>query len=243
MKKLCIAMWIIFAFLVITNLPSYADEDVIYGCIGKLTGRLRVVTGPNQCRGWETAISWNKAGPQGPKGDKGDSGPIGPEGPPGVGCLGVYNGDGTFLGYFGKVIYDVHTLRATWLEVLDPVLMRFYHISVYHSPIARQASLIPALFFENPDCIIPAGETCYSGATINLWGILKFEPNDTYYIIDTENYSVKIIDDMVSYKEGSNECLVYDSSSDAPAFPVVPITPPWAFTNTLEYPIEIRPIE
>ena len=153
MKKLCIAIGVIFAVLVISTAPSYAGKDVIYGCIGKETGRLRVVSSPTNCKRSEIPIFWNKVGPQGEQGPVGPQGPEGPQGPAGAGSLGVYNGDGRFLGYLGKVINDGP--RATWLEVLDPVLMRFYQISAWSSPVAREASVIPTMFFETSNCTIP----------------------------------------------------------------------------------------
>ena len=68
--------------MVLSSIQSYAD-DLIYGCINKTNGRLRVVDSPSNCLTSEIAIYWNKAGPQGPQGEPGPQGPQGPEGPPG----------------------------------------------------------------------------------------------------------------------------------------------------------------
>ncbi len=77
MRKLFIAVGVIVSFLVVTSLQSYA-EDLIYGCINKTNGKLRVVGSPTECKQPEIEIFWNKVGPEGPKGDSGDIGPQGP---------------------------------------------------------------------------------------------------------------------------------------------------------------------
>lgn len=75
-----------------TSIQSWAQDDVIHGCVQKRSGKLRIVSDPSKCKWWETPISWNQAGPQGPKGDKGDVGPQGPAGPQGtVGGIMVYD--------------------------------------------------------------------------------------------------------------------------------------------------------
>jgi hypothetical protein len=70
--------------------PHKRANGVIYGCLKKPSGRLRVVSGPGQCVHGETAISWNvrgpagRPGPTGPAGATGDRGATGPQGAPGV---------------------------------------------------------------------------------------------------------------------------------------------------------------
>ncbi|MGZ4281673.1 MAG: lamin tail domain-containing protein [Gaiellaceae bacterium] len=62
-------------------------NGVIYSCVQKSNGRLRVVAGPGACRRGEQPLSWNShgpAGPAGPTGPAGDRGPTGPEGSPGA---------------------------------------------------------------------------------------------------------------------------------------------------------------
>jgi hypothetical protein len=97
MRKAFIATGVIILVLVVTNFQSYA-EDLIYGCIKKYNGKLRVVGSPTECRKLEIAIYWNKVGPQGPKGDKGDkgdTGAIGPQGPAGAdGAVGPQGPEG-----------------------------------------------------------------------------------------------------------------------------------------------------
>jgi hypothetical protein len=63
--------------------PHKRANGVIYSCVQKANGRLRVVAGPGSCRRGEQPLSWNShgpAGPAGPTGPAGDSGPAGPAG-------------------------------------------------------------------------------------------------------------------------------------------------------------------
>ena len=69
MRKLCVVIGVISAFLVAISIQCSAEDTVIYGCIGK-KGILRVVSDPSECKGSETAIYWNKVGPQGPQGEQ-----------------------------------------------------------------------------------------------------------------------------------------------------------------------------
>jgi hypothetical protein len=89
MRKALITTGVILLFLVVTSLQTLAEENVIYGCIKKANGKLRIVDSSTECKKQEIAIYWNKVGPQGepgpqgeqgPKGDKGDTGATGPQG-------------------------------------------------------------------------------------------------------------------------------------------------------------------
>ncbi len=70
------------AGMLITSLPSQA-QNVIYACITKSTGQIRIVSTTGQCKSNETSISWNITGPQGTQGPVGPQGPEGPQGPVG----------------------------------------------------------------------------------------------------------------------------------------------------------------
>ena len=62
---------------------SFTDSQGVYhGCVGN-AGQLRVVTPDASCKANETAIDWNRTGPQGAKGDTGAQGPTGATGPQG----------------------------------------------------------------------------------------------------------------------------------------------------------------
>jgi hypothetical protein len=55
-------------------------NGVIYSCVQKANGRLRVVAGPGACKRGETALSWNSHGPAGAPGPTGPTGPAGAAG-------------------------------------------------------------------------------------------------------------------------------------------------------------------
>ncbi len=90
-------------------------SKVIYGCVNKKTGYVRIVNATTTCKPTEYKTWWNQTGPegpvgvggtgatgpqgprglQGPKGDKGDTGPAGPQGPKGdTGAQGPKGDDG-----------------------------------------------------------------------------------------------------------------------------------------------------
>jgi hypothetical protein len=83
MRKVFIAAGIILLVLIVFSLQSIAEENIIYGCINKTNGNLRVVSSPAECKQPEIAIYWNKVGPQGEQGEpgpQGEQGPIGQQG-------------------------------------------------------------------------------------------------------------------------------------------------------------------
>jgi len=85
------------------------SETVYHACVGQ-TGRLRIVDADEECRPWESRITWNQTGPEGPpgadgadgepgpQGEQGPPGPEGPQGPPGpqgeIGPQGPAGADG-----------------------------------------------------------------------------------------------------------------------------------------------------
>ena len=56
-----------------------SNANRIYGCVGP-GGAIRLSSPATPCKGNETPIEWNIAGPQGPAGPTGASGPAGPTG-------------------------------------------------------------------------------------------------------------------------------------------------------------------
>ena len=67
--------------------PHKRANGVIYSCVQKANGRLRVVAGPGACRRGEQPLSWNSHGPAGapgPTGPAGDRGATGPQGSQGA---------------------------------------------------------------------------------------------------------------------------------------------------------------
>ena len=96
-KKTLIIM-IVFSVLVVTPYTCWA-QNIIYSCVTKATGNIRIVATPDSCKSNEASLSWNIAGPQGPQGPQGIQGPPGPqgeigsqgpEGPPGFTSGRVY---------------------------------------------------------------------------------------------------------------------------------------------------------
>jgi hypothetical protein len=74
MKKSFVVMSILIAFLVVTCMEASAEENVIHGCCSKFMGHLRIVKSPDQCKRWETPVSWNR---QGEVAEQGDPAPAG----------------------------------------------------------------------------------------------------------------------------------------------------------------------
>ena len=50
MKKVFMVLSLVLLVLVITSVHSLAQQNVIYGCVDKKSGRLRIVDNPSKCR-------------------------------------------------------------------------------------------------------------------------------------------------------------------------------------------------
>ena len=72
MKKIAICTGI--ALAVLGMIVSTSSAQVIYGCVQRSSGQLRIVGSLTDCRASESGIFWNTTGP---------TGPAGPQGPPG----------------------------------------------------------------------------------------------------------------------------------------------------------------
>ena len=72
-----ISMWAGIALVVLGMIVPPSSAQVIYGCVQRSSGQLRIVGSLADCRAAESGISWNTTGPTGPEG------PAGPQGPPG----------------------------------------------------------------------------------------------------------------------------------------------------------------
>jgi hypothetical protein len=71
MRKGFIVVAVILLILVATSIQSLAEENLIYACFGE-NGKVTIVNDPNECKEKETAIYWNKVGPQGEQGPPGE---------------------------------------------------------------------------------------------------------------------------------------------------------------------------
>ena len=70
MKKVFVAIGLIFVLVVFTSVHTQAQE--IYGCVSKRDGKLRIVDDTSNCNlRKENPISWNIEGPQGEQGPPG----------------------------------------------------------------------------------------------------------------------------------------------------------------------------
>jgi hypothetical protein len=72
------------AALAAERAPERKATGVITACVKKPGGRVRIVSGPGQCRRGEQAVSWNIQGPAGPRGATGPAGPAGAPGSDGA---------------------------------------------------------------------------------------------------------------------------------------------------------------
>jgi hypothetical protein len=143
MKKGFVFIGLICIFLIAASIPVYAKGDVIYGCAGKFTGKLRIVSHPGKCRRFEVPVFWNVVGPKGEpgetgppgppgeKGDKGNPGDPGEPGPPGPkgepGNLELANEgcpEGAFIAGFdanGEIICSEINLPPVALAQANPI--------------------------------------------------------------------------------------------------------------------------
>ncbi len=76
MKK--ISVWTGIALAVLGMIVSQSSAQVIYGCVQRSNGLLRIVGSLTDCRATESGISWNTTGPEGPAGQQGPPGSFDP---------------------------------------------------------------------------------------------------------------------------------------------------------------------
>lgn len=98
-------------------ITARATSDQIHACKNKGSGGLRVVSGPDDCNGSETPLSWNA---QGNAGVPGPTGPAGPPGPAGAGNIDALLGQSCNVGSSNE-----GTLVATYGSdgTVDPVAL------------------------------------------------------------------------------------------------------------------------
>jgi hypothetical protein len=122
--KVVTAVGFCLAILVITGIPQVSDAGVIYACVDKRTGAMRMVSSATRCTSKETAVSWNQEGPAGPTGATGATGPQGPAGVTnGVSRVikGYVNWDGTVISGTGfSVSYDSRAPGGYSLTFVTP---------------------------------------------------------------------------------------------------------------------------
>lgn len=252
---------VLVAFMVLlwaSSTDSWAESNVIYGCVQKITGSLRIVSKSGQCRPLETPISFNQTGPQGPqgeKGDKGDKGDPGPQGPvglagpkgdtgskgeqgpmglqgsPGIGNLGVYDGNNLLLGY----MYSKGT------DVFNPDINGIFHVNTATDPpsieILRLTNPIRDYFFVTTDC---SGIPYMANLSVPDLSVKYDVDTNIYYMVDYSKPRTSL-EEIKSMINDSGLC-VQGNHGTGPFFPLKEIDFPLADV-TLKYPITIKPIE
>lgn len=83
MRKIFVVLSVGLMFLFVGYGQSKAEENIIQGCVNKVTGILRIVNDPSKCRKLESPISWNQSGPPAS---------------PGTGSIQVYDANEQYLG-------------------------------------------------------------------------------------------------------------------------------------------------
>ena len=287
MKKITIASIIIFLFLIGASVQVNADNNVIYGCLTKELGWLRIVGSPNECRSWEFAIAWNwmgpkgdtgehgPVGPQGPNGEKGDAGeqgsqgiqgaqgekaepgeqgiqgpqgengnageqgpegPQGPKGDPGLGNLGVYDGQGIFLGYLASFSGDK-------LEVFNPDLLREFSVKPDFDPylITGNTSEIGYIYSTSSDCSSDFYIEQNKITGNALFQVFSYD-NDTFFVVDMDSEPVQSTDILSRLDVEGGICEEFTGNKPFILLPIKFIDFPFSDV-TLEYPIVVKSIE
>jgi hypothetical protein len=246
MKKLFMVIGVIHALVAMTVIQSLAEGDGIYGFAGEINPKLSIVEDPGKSRVREPPVPWEIMELRQRSIDLvmlgrelGQARNLSTPGSTEIICLGVYDGIGRFLGYLAGEV-DGYTV-----EVLDPDTMRFYKVNTRPPvPIAEPVYVAHDLLYTEPDCQgIP-----YVNPFGDFFGVIRFKPDNTYWIIDPELGPTKKERDMRSISNSSpsdpDQCVNFVSPphNDIPCFPVKQIDSWWT-TVMLEYPIEVRPIE
>lgn len=76
---------------------SEAPARLIFACVNRSNGQLRIVNAEESCAPSETKVSWPVAATQGPKGETGAAGPAGPQGPQGAAAHSYTSGLVSFV--------------------------------------------------------------------------------------------------------------------------------------------------
>ena len=117
-KYLVIGVVVVITLIAVKGIVAQSDE-VIYACANP-QGVVRIVDGPDSCRGNELARYWNvegPPGPMGPQGPEGPQGPLGPEGPQGpLGPEGP-QGEPGVIRFYLSISEEVSVEPNVWTDV------------------------------------------------------------------------------------------------------------------------------
>jgi len=184
-------------------------------------------------------------GPEGPPGPQGLQGGMGPAGPAGIGCLGVYDGSGLFLGYL--VHKEGEGGQAPRTTVFDPTVPGFFWVIEYSRCDGQ--GYCPPPFIEVPtfrggnflsdDC---TGRPYGSGPP--QWISLNTDDGN-YYLADTSIRPIDLneIGSFINYISTPPYCDDGKyKTGHGPYFATRQVDFPLANVE-LTYPIIVRPIE
>jgi hypothetical protein len=158
MRKITVvtgALGICLVILLIGGFPQLSHAVKIHGCYSKFNGSLRIVSGPGKCTSTETAISWNKVGPQGPAGPQGPQGPQGETGPAGAqgerglpGSINVFDATGQFVGYLVDISrhLDAPIITTIYIQSVRD------NLTINNATGDMQGGQFSNLYYEDTEC-------------------------------------------------------------------------------------------
>jgi hypothetical protein len=158
MQRLVRVSILLIVLLPLHAIESQAKDSLIYGCVLRFLGILRVVDNPNDCiTSFETPISWSQVGQQGALGDKGDKGEKGDQGPSGAGAIRLIDANNQFLGYFlgihtdegGRPYYQIFIpgAKLSTLILRDDMILTGGHLYYDSNDCSGKAYLMDSSFF------------------------------------------------------------------------------------------------
>jgi len=223
---------------------SYAEG--IYICIpegSRGSGVLRWASSPSICPRNTTALLVNTqgiVGPQGPQGEKGDKGDKGEQGTPGIGGLGVFNGDGSLLGY---LVYQ-NEMDGNLFSFIEPTYNLLVTIVFNQDATTNEYTLneeeILQTWYASSDC---SGDSRWSPH--HPANILKYISYGEKYAIDDPSVPRVWCDaadpggcPIHSYRDTNGVCW-YRDAPQAWFYKVRIVSSP---LPTLTYPVYVAPI-
>ena len=181
-------------------------------------------------------------GPQGVQGEKGytgeqgTEGPQGPKGEPGLGNLGVYDGQGIFLGYLVAFSGDK-------LEVFNGDLLIEFSVMPDLNPylITGNTSEIGYLYSISSDCSSDFYIEQNKITVDKLFHVFSYD-NDSYFVVDMDSGPVQSTDILSRLDVEDGICEEFTGDEPFTLLPIKFIDFPFA-DITLEYPIVVKSIE
>ncbi|MFI5711894.1 collagen-like protein [Kribbella sp. NPDC051620] len=150
-------------------------EPTVNGCVGKLTGLLRVIDpAKNQrCSSLETPISWAQRGLPGPVGPTGAQGPAGPQGPQGpAGPAG--SSDALWARVQTRDSEDQHSYVTTFVSQSHATGLSFNYLNSHYRvqfdrPVDRCAAQATIVLSKNKLAIVDYPADAPDTIDVSLW--------------------------------------------------------------------------